>query len=214
MGSRPARPILCLVLDRAVPRHPLPAAVRAAVAAGVDQIQIRARELGSSALLAFAREIQSAAGEARVVVNQRADVALALGAGCAGVHLGFDGMTPERARALLGDPSWIGVSAHSPDEVARAAASGASYAQLAPIFQPLSKTPTESRPALGLEPLRRACEHGIPVLAQGGIDTSNAADVIAAGAAGVAVTGAILMADDPGAATAALRRALDRASEC
>ena len=139
-----------------------------------------------------------------MLVNRRVDIALACAAD--GVHLGFDAMDPETARALLPRGAWIGVSCHSPAEVARAAA-GACYAQLAPIFAPLSKP--ASRAPLGLGALAEAARAGLPLLAQGGIDAANAAAVCAAGAAGVAVTGAILQDPDPGRAAARLRAALD-----
>jgi len=141
-------------------------------------------------------------GRARVIVNRRVDVALAIGAD--GVHLGFDAMEVAAARRLLGPDALVGVSCHSTDEVR--AARGASYAQLAPIFAPLSKL--ASRPPLGLAALGRAAG-GPPVLAQGGIDAAGAAALASAGAAGVAVTGAILLAPDPAQAAAALRSALD-----
>jgi len=181
------------------------------VRAGVDWVQVRERALEGRALLehasAVARAARSAAGPGgvRMLVNRRADVALACGAD--GVHLGFDAMPAASARALLGPEALVGVSCHAAAELA-AAAPQASYAQLAPIFAPLSK-PAE-RPALGLAALAAACAASpLPVLAQGGLDPAAAAAAVAAGAAGVAVTGAILMAADPAAATAALRRALD-----
>ena len=92
-------------------------------------------------------------------------------------------------------------------ELEGAAGASLSYAHLAPIFPPLSKA--QSRSPLGLAALREAARHGVPVLAQGGIEAENARSCIEAGAAGVAVTGSILSADDPAAATAALRKALD-----
>ena len=188
-------------------------AVQAAVAAGVDQVQVRERQLTGARLLAHAREIAAAArrgardsGRAvRVVVNRRADIALAIAAD--GVHLGFDAMEIVDARRLLGPRACIGVSTHSVSEVA--AATGADHAHLAPIFAPLSKRGT--RPALGLEAIAAAARTGVPVLAQGGITARSAGDACRAGAAGVAVTGAILLADDITSATRALRTALDRA---
>jgi len=138
------------------------------------------------------------------------------GAPRVGVHLGFDAPPLTRAReafaALAGAPGPIGVAAHAPGEVAAAAAAGADYAHLAPIFDPLSK-PRE-RPALGVEALGEAARRraGFRVLAQGGIDAAGAALALRAGARGVAVTGAILSAADPGAAAAALRATLDAAA--
>ena len=204
----PPQPLLCLVVDRATSRRPLREAVALAVAAGVDWIQIRDRELEGAALLAWARILVDSARRAepdvRVIVNRRIDVALSLEAD--GAHLGFDALDVASARRLLGPNSRIGVSAHHPDEVAAAAEAGANYAHLAPIFDPLSKP--VHRPAIGLSALRAASKYGIPVIAQGGIDATRCAAVLEAGASGVAVTGAVLSADDPAAASAALREAL------
>ena len=79
----------------------------------------------------------------RVLINRRADVALAVGAD--GVHLGWNALPVAAARALLGADAIVGVAAHTPDEVRAAAAQGADYATLAPIFAPLSK-PSERAP--------------------------------------------------------------------
>jgi thiamine-phosphate pyrophosphorylase len=198
------------VIDRGAAAGDLPAAVEAAVRAGVDWVQVRERALDGAALLAFAEDVTAAAQrgareggrEVRILVNRRADVALAIRAD--GVHLGFDAMDVATARRVLGEDALVGVSTHSAREVR--AAAGASYVHLAPIFAPLSKPAT--REALGLAAIEAAARAEVPVIAQGGIDASNAGAVCAAGAAGVAVTGAILMADDPATAAVALRRAL------
>lgn len=207
------RPLLCLVTDARSARQPLAEVVRAAVAAGVDQVQVRERDLGGAALVALTFALMAAArdgarargGRVAVLVNRRLDVALACGAD--GVHLGFDAVAPADARRLVGSARLVGVSAHHPREVQAAARAGASYALLAPLFPPLSKAAT--RPTLGAAALREAATAGIPVLAQGGVTPANVAALLRAGAAGVAVTGAILLADDPGAAARDLRRALD-----
>jgi len=179
--------------------------VAAAVAAGVDWVQVRDRTLDGAAYLALVDALAAAARPAaRLIVNRRLDAALAANAD--GAHLGFDAPAADDARRLLGRDALLGVSCHEPEEVFLAAAAGADYAHLAPIFDPRSK-PRE-RPALGLEALRRAAGAGIPVLAQGGIDAGSAARARDAGAAGVAVTGAILDAEDPAEAAAALRGAL------
>ncbi len=196
--------------DRAAAGGSLASIAAAAVRGGVDWVQIRERELDGAQLLALATEIAEAARGAaregavlRILVNRRADVALALAAD--GLHLGFDAMSVADARRVVGADALVGVSTHAPDEVG--AAEDADYAHLAPIFAPLSK-PADRAP-LGLEALAAARGAGIPMLAQGGIDPERAAAACAAGAAGVAVTGAILGAPDPQAAAAALRRALD-----
>ncbi|HEY5657256.1 MAG TPA: thiamine phosphate synthase [Myxococcota bacterium] len=199
------------MLDRALLRGDAAGAVEAAVRGGVDWVQVRERALPDAALLALADAAVAAArrgaiargAPARVLVNRRADVALAVAAD--GVHLGFDAMDVADARRVLGDAALVGISTHAPDELR--GAPGLSYAHLAPIFAPLSKAAT--RPALGLAGLAEAARWGVPLFAQGGIDCHNARAAIEAGAAGVAVTGAILMAEDPGAAARALREALD-----
>lgn len=176
------------------------------MAAGVDWVQLRDRSLEGADWLAWAKDVASAAGGAEILVNRRVDVALALGAH--GVHLGFDAMPPAEAAALMPPGARIGVSAHTPGEVATAREAGATYAHLAPVWDPVSKAP--ERPALGPERLAEACSFGLPVLAQGGVSADRCEAVIAAGAAGIAVTGDVLLAGDPVAATRALRRALDR----
>ncbi len=179
------------------------------MAGGVDWIQVRDRTLGGGALLetvaAIGRAARAVRPDVRILVNRRADVAMAAGAD--GVHLGFDGLAPAQVRALPRAFSLVGVSCHSAGEVATARAGEADYAHLAPIFDPLSKA--AERPPLGVEALRAAAAHGLPVLAQGGIDAGNAGGALQAGAAGVAVTGAVLGAADPRRAAAELRRALD-----
>jgi thiamine-phosphate pyrophosphorylase len=199
------------VIDRGAVRGNLEAAVEAAVAAGVDWIQVRERDLPAAALLDFAscmanaalRGARRAGRPLKVLVNRRADIALAIGAD--GVHLGFDAMDVDAARQVLGAAALVGVSTHSAAEALDATA--ASYVQLAPIYAPLSKAAT--RPALGPAAVADAASGNVPILAQGGVDAGNAAALCAAGAQGVAVTGAILMQADPAAAAAALRRALD-----
>jgi thiamine-phosphate pyrophosphorylase len=201
------------VLDSRLARAPLPALVETLVHAGVDWVQLRERALEGAALCALADALRDAAargasrrgGRARLIVNRRVDVALAARAD--GVHLGWDAVAPADARALLGADALVGVSAHAPEEIDPGA--GASYAHLAPVFAPLSKR--SERPPLGVRALERAAARGLPVLAQGGITPERAREVLGAGAAGVAVTGSLLAADDPAAAARALREALDAA---
>lgn len=181
------------------------------VAAGLDWVQVRERERDGRALLALVDAVlhaaragaEQAGAEVAVLVNRRVDVALCAGAD--GVHLGFDGMSSTQARSLLGETALISVACHSSQEVL--ATEHASAVHLAPIFAPLSKS--VSREPLGLDGLVHAARAPIGVLAQGGITAQNAAACAAAGASGAAVTGAILGADDPVEATAALREALD-----
>lgn len=199
------------MVDRSLRPEGLAEVVHACVRAGVDRVQLRDRTLEGAAWLAHAEQIGEAARRARpdveIVVNRRVDVALAVGAD--GVHLGFDAMAIADTRALVGPKTLIGASTHDVGAVRAALEAGADYVHLAPIFAPLSKPAT--RAPLGLATLGEACRTGARVIAQGGVEPMNARAVVEAGAAGVAVTGALLCAPDPGEATRCLREALDAA---
>ncbi len=209
----PDKPVLCLVTSREVSRLPLAEAVREAVAGGVDWVQVRERGLLDSEYLQLLEEVSEAVragaaergGEARLWVNSRVDLALLVGA--QGVHLGSRAMSPEDARRLLGPDVGVSVATHSVAEANAAKVRGADLVQLAPIFDPLSKTP--SSPELGVDALSEASATDLPVLAQGGVTAERCGALRAAGAAGVAVTGTILASDNPREAASALRRALD-----
>ncbi|MFP6655424.1 MAG: thiamine phosphate synthase [Myxococcota bacterium] len=212
-------PILSAVLDAAALGERPGDLARELFAAGVDWIQLRDRSLSGQALLELTRHLVAArddrvrdlaagATETRVIVNRRIDIALSAGAN--GVHLGFDALDEVPARRLLSQQACLGRSLHSVQEVealAELRSEGPRYIHLAPIWNPLSKE--ASRPALGIEELAKACRFGLPVLAQGGIEGAHARQAIAAGAAGVAVTGLIAQAPDPIAAVRRLRATLD-----
>jgi thiamine-phosphate pyrophosphorylase len=179
-------------------------AVEAALAvlpAGAVAVQLRQPSLSPRELLERARRLVAICERraAPLLVNDRADVALA--AGASGVHLPARGLPAADARAL--GFSIVGVSAHSPADVARAAREGADFAVFAPVFETPGKVPQ------GEAALAAACRAApIPVLALGGIDESNAARCIEAGARGVACIGSVLGAPDPGAAAIRLWQAL------
>jgi thiamine-phosphate pyrophosphorylase len=203
------RPILCLVVDRAASPRPLSETVAAACAGGVDWLQLRDRELEGADWLRWGEELADAARrhapEVRILVNRRVDVALAMGAD--GVHLGFDAMPAADARPLLGQETLIGASTHGVDEVRALSNSPIDYLHLAPIYTPYSKP--ASRSPLGTKVLAEACRHGMPVIAQGGIDPQRCSAILQAGAAGVAITGTLLAAEDPQKTAEAFRAALD-----
>lgn len=206
------RPLLCLVTDRRGCSLPLAEAVRAAVAGGVDFVQLREKDLDGRPLLELAQELvevmQRENPKARCIINRRVDVALA--AGLPGVHLGHDAMSVAEARRLLPRGALLGVSTHAPGELGRPDENERpDYIHLAPIWKPKSKIDT--REPLGLAALATAAAAGIPVFAQGGVDARRAGECLAAGAVGVAVSGAILAAEAPGREAAELRRALDDA---
>ncbi|MCC6766784.1 MAG: thiamine phosphate synthase [Deltaproteobacteria bacterium] len=201
---RAPRVMLVVTVDDAMARRET---IAAALAAGADALQLRDRRAGGGALLVAARALRALtrAHGAALVVNDRADVALAAAAD--GIHLPAAAFPIAAARRLLGPEPWVGRSTHTPEEAARAAADGADYVVLGPVFATPSKE--AYGPPLGLEALatgvgRAAC----PVIAIGGITSSNAADVRRAGAHGLAVIRAVLDAPDPAAETRALAAAM------
>jgi len=127
----------------------------------------------------------------RLIINDRADIALALGAD--GVHLGQDDLPPEAARRLLGDRAIIGYSTHNLAQVQEAALMPIDYLAIGPIYATATKANPD--PVVGLDGLRRVREQlnlRLPLVAIGGITMENAHAVIDAGASVVAVVGALL----------------------
>jgi thiamine-phosphate pyrophosphorylase len=164
--------------------------VRWAIDAGVDWIQIREKDLGGGRLAKLARGVVAAVGDgrrARVIVNDRLDVAVAAGAG--GVHLGRESLPVREVAAWRANEKLvdflIGVSCHGLDEARAAVSDGADYLIFGPVFETPSKMKFGA--PLGIEKLRVVCgEVRIPVLAIGGISLANAGRCFEAGAAGIA----------------------------
>ncbi len=199
---------LYLVTDRHLTRgRPLLAVIEQAAAGGVDAVQLREKDLPAGMLVGLGRDLRRLCDRhgVRLLINDRVDVALAVGAD--GVHLPANSFAPDDARALLGPDRLVGVSTHSVDEVRRAAAAGADFVVFGPVFD----TPSKRRfgPALGVDAVRHATsEVSLPLLAIGGVTAAHAALAREAGAHGVAAIGALLAADDPQAAARALRAAV------
>lgn len=188
------RPVLCYVTDRRAispTADPLSllAPIERAIAARVDWIQIREKDLSARELVELMRKaIAAAATTTKILVNDRLDVALA--AGAAGVHLGGES-TPVaemvRWRRSGHTPSGflIGASCHSLAEVLAAEHEGADYIFFGPVFATPSKLQYGS--PHGIEPLAEICSRAsIPVIAIGGITPENAGECLRAGAAGIA----------------------------
>jgi len=199
---------LYLVTDRTrTGGRPLPEVVEAAVRGGVDAVQLREKDLPAGALFELARELRRRCTRhgVRLLINDRIDVALAVGAD--GVHLPVDSFAAGDARALVGPGRLIGVSTHSLEQAQRASAAGADFVVFGPVFATPSKRPFG--PPLGLEALAQAAGAvSVPVFAIGGVTVARADAVCRHGAHGIAAIAAVLEATDPTAAARALRRAL------
>src|SRR5436190_10279987 len=176
-------PIICLVTSG---EGRVPGLVREAAAASIDLVQIREPMLQGGALATFVREaINEAIGTScSMVVNDRFDVAIA--AKAAGVHLRADSVAPARIRNIAPAGFLVGRSVHDPAEAAAIThAGGCDYLIFGTVFPSRSK-PAGHR-AAGVQKLQDVCRATmLPVIAIGGISLENAAEVIAAGARGIA----------------------------
>lgn len=189
------------------------AAARAArlLAGQPAMLQVRAKGAPAAALAALARAVLPLARAAGVplCVNDRLDVALAVGAQA--VHLGQDDLPLAEARAVAAGRLLIGISTHNPPQAEAAIAGGADYIGLGPIFATTTKANPD--PVVGLDVLRRiAATSPIPVVAIGGITVQQAAAVAAAGAAAAALISAVETAPDPEAAARSVNAAFQSAA--
>lgn len=203
--------------DESEQRRRLLEKISEAVPAGVDYIQLREKDLSPRELESLANDAIQVIRKAKktdsegeppfpaLLINSRADVALAVDAD--GVHLRSDDVSVYEVRQIwqsaadsptlrkaqrMGHPEFrsplIGVSCHSPAEVAQAAANSASFAVFAPVFEKITREKKDAQDAhpAGLSQLEQACRVAIPVLALGGVTLSNARSCLEAGAAGIA----------------------------
>ena len=190
---------LCVLISEGLCKRPWLEVARAAIEGGADCLQLREKGLGDAELWRRAGALVEAASRSgagvSVIVNDRADVALATGA--AGVHLGQDDLSVAEVRAIAGDRLIVGVSTHNLDEAERAWAAGADYCGVGAMFA----TATKARPASGAEYLQAylADERmaAVPHLAIGGITPGNVRELAAAGCRGVAVSGVVCGAAEP-----------------
>lgn len=199
-----------VVVDAAAARGRDPGRLAAAaVRGGVTMLQVRGKDLPAAALADLTRRVRAVAGEVPVLVNDRLDVALATGA--AGCHLGQDDFPMDEARRMAPPDFLLGGSAGSEDEARRAARLGAHYLGVGPIHATPHKP--DAGAAIGVAGFARirAATPALPAVAIGGVTVRDVPALIDAGAAGVAVIGAVLDAEDPADATWKLREAVDRA---
>jgi thiamine-phosphate pyrophosphorylase len=189
--SNPLPSRLLVVTDRHQAAVPLDDIVAQAAAAGARWIWLRDRDLPAAERRDLAQRLLAVARSHGAKLSVGGDVELAAEIGADGVHLSA-GAATAAARARLGQRALIGVSAHHDADVAAAAAAGADYATLSPIFASASKP--GYGPALGTVALARATAHGLPVLALGGVTAERADDCLRAGAAGLAAMGEVMRA--------------------
>jgi thiamine-phosphate pyrophosphorylase len=196
--TRPATPKLYPITDRRLSGLSHAEQVARLIEGGAAFIQLREKRLSPREFYAEAEEalkVARASG-AKLIINDRADIALALGAD--GVHLGQDDMPPEAARALLGEDAFVGLSTHGVEQAIAAARLPVDYVAVGPVFATKSKEKPD--PVIGLEGLRRVREAvgvSVKLVAIGGVTSENAPSVLAAGADSVAVISALLRPEDP-----------------
>jgi thiamine-phosphate pyrophosphorylase len=195
--------------------HELAELARHVAEGGATLLQLRDKASGTRRMVEHARAIKAALAPFNVplLINDRVDVALACGA--AGVHVGQDDMTVEDARRCLPPGAIVGLSVRSVAQVEAAPLALVDYLGVGGVFATTSKDNPD--PPIGTAGLQRVAEAvrrrapGLPLAGIAGIDATNAGEVIAAGADGVAVISALSRERDPRAAAAALRGAVDAA---
>ncbi len=183
--------------------------VEQAAGGGVTIVQLRDKECATGEYVEQGRRLHGLLGPLGVplIINDRPDVALAVGA--EGVHLGQSDMPIDAARRLLGENALIGLTVDAAEQALAEEAALADYLGVGPIFPTSTKADTAPEWGCeGLESLRGRTRNVL--VAIGGVNASNAADVIRAGADGVAVVSAICSAPDPRLAAEELRRAIER----
>jgi thiamine-phosphate pyrophosphorylase len=199
---------LYLLATEALCPHGLGPAVRAALAAGATIVQLREKEMPERRLVELGRRVRAWTREtdALFIMNDRADLAVATDAD--GVHVGQDELPVKEARAIIGSHRLVGVSTHTLEQARRAVLDGADYLGVGPVFP----SATKSFDSLaGLELVREvAAEISLPWFAIGGINVENVSAVLEAGATRIAVSHAILSAEDPGAVASTLCERLSR----
>lgn len=189
----------------------------ASIARSATLVQLRDKHGSTRAMMEEARALIGVLAplDIPLLINDRVDVALAAEAD--GVHIGQDDMSPADARLLLGKTAIIGLSVKTLEQAREAPLDLLDYVAIGGVYGTTSKDQTSA--PIGVEGLRaivqavRARKAGFPICAIAGINAGNAADVIAAGADGIAVISALSMAPDPALAARTLRNAVDVALE-
>jgi len=210
VNALPSR--LLVVTDRHQAAAPLEAIATQAILAGARWIWLRDRDMAAAERGALAARLLAITRRHGAHLSIGGDVDLACELAADGVHLGA-GASVAAARRMLGPAVLIGISAHGAADIAAATAAGADYATLSPIYPTQSKP--DYGPALGVAAIMQAAQSALPVLALGGITAERAPACLRAGAAGIAVMGAVMRAaarpGGVGESVQALARACDPA---
>ena len=183
-----------------------------AIAGGADTIQFRVKIGATREMIGMARKLKQLCAEAGItfLVNDRVDVAIAADAD--GVHLGQDDFPILLARELLGESRIIGGSAATLEEARKCLAEGVDYIGFGPVYPTTSKA--DAGPVSGIELLKQVVEAvPLPIIAIGSINADNTAEVMQAGAHGIAVISAVCCQENPEQATRALYKALHRSTQ-
>jgi thiamine-phosphate pyrophosphorylase len=193
VAKLPPRPFIYPLTDRRLAGNPPIAQIIAALCSGGARlIQLREKELTTREFREIALEAVNAArtGGARLLINDRVDVAMLAGAD--GVHLGGDDLPPDDARRLLGTEAIIGVSCHNLADVRAAMEQPVDYIAVGPVYP--TGTKALRYPVVGIELIKRArALTTLPLVAIGGITVRSAAEVAAAGADGIAVIAELMV---------------------
>jgi thiamine-phosphate pyrophosphorylase len=182
--------------------------VRQALEGGVRAVQLREKDLSGAELYRLAVEMRRLTSDfdARLIINDRLDIALAVDAD--GVHIGVGSLPVETARRVLGQNKIIGYSAHGIDEALYAQAGGADFVTFGPVYATPSKAAYGA--PIGVKKLAEtAAALKIPVIALGGISQANITEALSADIQGIAVISAILAAADPRVAAVSLLKKIE-----
>lgn len=205
----PADCHLQLLVTRALCRHPLRDLLGEALDGGVDLIQVREKDCSGRDLEARVREVLAVTEPRGVPVLVNDDLEVAARLPVAGVHLGQEDASPEEARRLLGDAAWIGLSTHSVAEVVASARPTVTHLGLGAWFATGTRP---GSPVLAREAARAAVAAADrPLFAIGGITPDHLPELVSLGVRRVAVSSAILSAEEPGEVARRLRESLPRA---
>lgn len=195
---------LCLLFTPGLCRQDPWLTLDRALRGGVDLVQWRVKHADPDGLAECLRRCRAAS--VPVIVND--DVQLAVQSSAAGAHVGQDDMPAEQARRLLGE-RWLGVSTHDPAQIRAAATAGADYLGFGPCFPTTTKGYARGQPQRAVtDAVRTAGDCQLPLFAIGGITPENLPRLLALGIRRIAVTAAILQADDPAEAARRLRSLL------